>query len=414
MKRHGRLLAILSVILLTLSAPARPEDGDVCLECHGDPGFWEGGDRDLYVDKDRFSLSVHGRAGVSCTACHQDLEGTEDFPHAERLKEADCSLCHEDEVAALEESVHGRKAEGEARVARCRDCHGEHYILPKDNPLSMVYRANLPLNCSKCHSQEESEQTGEFAPSGAVKSYLGSVHGKALMEKGLIISAVCVDCHGSHAIRPSSSSESLVSRENGPGTCGKCHTGILVNYNESIHGVAHRRGNPDVPVCTDCHGEHTIFPHNVEASPVFPTNIPVTCSHCHDNVVLNERYGLPSKRYETFLGTYHGIASQLGDVTAANCASCHGVHDILPSSDPKSSVNLKRLPETCGKCHPGASQHFVSSKIHVEEVERESLGAYLAKKFYSIFIPSLIGLFVLFISIELYGSMRRRKQERRR
>jgi hypothetical protein len=35
------------------------------------------------------------------------------------------------------------------------------------------------------------------------------------------------------------------------------------------------------------------------------------------------------------------------------CASCHGVHDILPSSDPRSTINLTNLPQTCGKCHPG-------------------------------------------------------------
>jgi hypothetical protein len=109
------------------------------------------------------------------------------------------------------------------------------------------------------------------------------------------------------------------------------------------------------------------------------------------------------------MGTYHGIASQLGDALTANCSSCHGVHDIKTSTDPASSINPKNLPETCGKCHPGASKHFVSNKVHVEEVGSESIWAYLAEKFYTIFIPILIGMFLLFIVIELYGSVKRRR-----
>jgi nitrate/TMAO reductase-like tetraheme cytochrome c subunit len=111
------------------------------------------------------------------------------------------------------------------------------------------------------------------------------------------------------------------------------------------------------------------------------------------------------------MSSYHGIASRLGDVTVANCASCHGVHDIKPSSDPTSSINPRNLTKTCGKCHPGSSKQFVSHKIHVEKVEQESLGASLAKKFYSIFIPSLVGFFVIFIGVELYGSIRRKRGE---
>ena len=350
---------------------------------------------------------------MGCTVCHEDLAGEESFPHSDDLMPVDCSACHDREGEDFKRSIHATGITESGASVECKDCHGYHYILPVDDLMSKVYRANLPLTCSKCHAKGEIQPpAGDVYEVEPVKSYLGSVHGKALMEKGLIVSAVCVDCHGSHDIQTASARSSPISREKSPGTCGKCHAGIYVAYNESIHGVALRRGNPDVPVCTDCHGEHTILPHNVEASPVYPTNIPKTCSHCHDDTKLNTRYGLPVNRYKTFLGTYHGIASQLGDVTVANCASCHGVHDIKPSADPASSVNPKNLPETCGKCHPGASKHFVSYKVHGEEVGSESLGAYIAEKFYSIFIPLLIGIFIIFIGIELYGSLKRKREEK--
>ncbi len=409
----GALFGLAAALVTAVSIlQAQSEENAVCLECHGDIESWDEASRAMYVDKDRFGLSVHGQAGLTCTACHEDLDGVEDFPHSTDLAAVDCSGCHDEEGVAFEESIHRKPGNEGNPSLRCRDCHGDHYILPVSDPNSMVYRANLPLTCSRCHSTEpiDAKKAMQF-PGGAVKSYLKSVHGKALVEQGLIVSAVCVDCHGSHDIQLTSSPRSPISKENVPRTCGKCHAGILVAYSGSIHGVALMQGNPDVPVCTDCHGEHIILPPDVKASPVYPTNIPVTCSKCHDNKKLDARYGLPVNRYKTYMSSYHGIASRLGDVTVANCASCHGVHDIKPSSDPTSSINPRNLTKTCGKCHPGSSKQFVSHKIHVEKVEQESLGASLAKKFYSIFIPSLVGFFVIFIGVELYGSIRRKRGE---
>jgi cytochrome b subunit of formate dehydrogenase len=52
-------------------------------------------------------------------------------------------------------------------------------------------------------------------------------------------------------------------------------------------------------------------------------------------------------------------------VEVANCASCHGVHDIKPSSDPASSINKANLATTCGQCHPGANENFTKGPVHV-------------------------------------------------
>jgi cytochrome b subunit of formate dehydrogenase len=55
----------------------------------------------------------------------------------------------------------------------------------------------------------------------------------------------------------------------------------------------------------------------------------------------------------------------MGSKTAADCASCHGAHEILPSTDPQSPTNKKNLATTCGKCHPGAQERFASGNVHV-------------------------------------------------
>jgi formate dehydrogenase gamma subunit len=90
------------------------------------------------------------------------------------------------------------------------------------------------------------------------------------------------------------------------------------------------------------------------------------CSRCHASEKLNTKYNLPADRVKTFFESYHGLAAQYGSTLAANCASCHGVHRILPSADPRSTIHSSHLVETCGKCHPGATDNFAQSKIHVD------------------------------------------------
>src|ERR1017187_10130432 len=81
---------------------------------------------------------------------------------------------------------------------------------------------------------------------------------------------------------------------------------------------------------------------------------------------MNTKYNLPPDRVKTFFESYHGLAAQYGSTLAANCASCHGVHKILPSTDPHSSIYKTNLVVTCGKCHPGATENFAQSKVHVD------------------------------------------------
>jgi formate dehydrogenase gamma subunit len=94
---------------------------------------------------------------------------------------------------------------------------------------------------------------------------------------------------------------------------------------------------------------------------------------------LNTKYNLPADRVKTFFASYHGLAAQNGSTSAANCASCHGFHLVLPSSDPRSSIYKDNLLATCGKCHNGASVNFAQSKVHVDN-EKEVVNAQWSEK----------------------------------
>ena len=148
-------------------------------------------------------------------------------------------------------------------------------------------------------------------------------------------------------------------------------------------------------MCTDCHGEHSIQKHTNQASPVSAGRIRETCGTCHGNVRLSARFGMPVDRLVSYDASFHGLAAKSGNQTVANCASCHGVHNILPSDDPKSTVNAKNLAQTCGKCHAGAGQRFAISPVHIVENGAESTAVRWVRWFYSLLIPLVIGLMLL-------------------
>ena len=122
------------------------------------------------------------------------------------------------------------------------------------------------------------------------------------------------------------------------------------------------------------------------------------------------KYGIPMRRHATYLDSYHGVVSRYGTATVANCASCHGVHDIRPSSDPASSIHPSNLGKTCGTCHPGAEKGLAGARVHVEATAESSRGMYYVRTFYTYFIGGLMVCFLAYVAIDIYGSVRRRRQ----
>ena len=225
-------------------------------------------------------------------------------------------------------------------------------------------------------------------------SYEESVHGRAIAA-GSEKAAVCTDCHGSHEILAASDAKSSIYKFNVPLTCAKCHQGVEQEFMQSIHGQAITRGNSQAPVCTDCHGIHSIKAHVDPSSSVSSQNIArITCARCHEGVRLSQEFGVEGRRSTTYLASYHGLASKLGSQMVANCASCHGVHNILPSSDPQSTINRANLVKTCGQCHPGVNDKFVAAKVHVDaplSADTGSMAVRLIRKFYLGMIAVVIG-----------------------
>lgn len=269
---------------------------------------------------------------------------------------------------AYDQGFHARAIQGGRKAANCIDCHAKNgdmtTLLPATDLNSPINRNNIAETCGRCHGDKAVMQ-GSGISDRPVLSYRESVHAKALAQ-GNTSAAVCTDCHKSHDILPASDSRSPIAKVNIPATCSKCHQSESAEFVQSVHGQAVARGVSRSPVCTDCHGIHSIRSPVEQASGNASTAVATeTCAGCHEGVTLTKEFGVAGERVSSYRDSYHGLASKLGSKVVANCASCHGVHNILPSSDPKSMIAANNLPQTCGQCHIGAGVKFATGKIHL-------------------------------------------------
>jgi len=389
----------MAVLLLTTVAAAKtaPKMSNAdCLACHNDPSLTKdenGKPVSLHVDEAKFKGSVHSVFG--CTDCHTDIKA---FPHDPTPAKPVCATCHADQQAAYEHGIHAKSAAaGNSNVAKCQDCHGSvHELVPASDPKSKVARANIPQTCGNCHGQKL-VMASSGVSSAPFTSYQDSVHGKAVAG-GSGAAAVCTDCHGKHDILGAGDPKSPIAKLNVPATCAQCHDSVKQEYMQSTHGQAITRGNWQAPVCTDCHGIHTIKAPNDPKSAVASANVQNTCGSCHASVKLSSEFGVAGSRVSSYLSSYHGMAQKVGSSTVANCASCHGVHNILPSSDPRSTINHANLAKTCGQCHPGANEKFIAFRVHQDGTAKADFGSKLIamiSKFYIWMIIAVIGGMVL-------------------
>ena len=368
-------------------AAPKPKDQE-CLACHGDKTLTtteNGKTVSLYVDSDKFKHSTLSRL-FGCVDCHTDVK---EAVHTTTPMKVECGTCHEKEQAAWQGGMHARD---KSKGATCVDCHGDaHEITGGGDPKSLVSHAMIPATCGRCHGQKF-VVGADGVSAQTYMNYQESVHGKAIAN-GSTKAAVCTDCHGDHEILAANNDKSPINKFNVPQTCGKCHVQISQTFMQSIHGQGIANGNGLAPSCTDCHGIHSIKSHLDPNSSVSEQNVArTTCARCHEGVRLSQEFGFAGNRESTYLDSYHGLATQGGSVVVANCASCHGVHNILPSSDPRSTINKANLDVTCGQCHKGVTQKFTQTKVHMDSGVSKDVGSIVVKWIRWIYLLLIFGV----------------------
>lgn len=190
--------------------------------------------------------------------------------------------------------------------------------------------------------------------------------------------------------------------------CLACHDDPKQSrLKESIHGQAGL-------ACTDCHADLAKvveFPHAEKLEPPACTSChedagkawqasvhgeakagrPLAqCADCHgghdvlpaaDKASKSNHFNVPATcerchaqgKYAQAMRSYedsiHAKALKgSGLVVAPNCSSCHGAHDVLRVANPAAKVHSANVPATCGTCHEGIRQTYEQS-VHWARVQ---------------------------------------------
>jgi|CZKS01.1.fsa_nt_gi hypothetical protein len=177
----------------------------------------------------------------------------------------------------------------------------------------------------------------------------------------------CVDCHGGD--RTADDPGAAMNRAKGfvgkparkaiPKLCARCHSSPdfmrkfrpqqrvdqFELYQTSVHGKRLAAGDDTVATCIDCHSVHDIRAVKDALAPVHPLRLPETCARCHADRQKMAKYGIPTNQFDDYRTSVHWNALKIrGDLSAPNCASCHGNHGAKPPE-------VESVAAVCGSCH---------------------------------------------------------------
>jgi predicted CXXCH cytochrome family protein len=213
----------------------------------------------------------------------------------------------------------------------------------------------------------------------------------------------CQDCHGGDttvmevkAHQAHGEFRTIKSPADVPAFCGRCHsdgeymrhfvpsprTDELSEYWTSGHGKHLKAtGDPQVATCISCHDYphgnaldtklHGIRPVAEPSSPVYHTNVPLTCAKCHSDktIMAGRTYkGKPlgCDEYANWRKSVHGVALiDKGDFSAPACNNCHGNHGAAPPQ-------MDSVANACGSCHGKIAKLFADTKMR-HSFEKEGL-----------------------------------------
>jgi nitrate/TMAO reductase-like tetraheme cytochrome c subunit len=201
--------------------------------------------------------------------------------------------------------------------------------------------------CLSCHGAEGMEKTladGSTLPLHVpADMFAKSVHG----------AIGCAGCHADidPAAHPPSNKDIESARSYAVAAteaCSGCHAEMFEQWETSIHAALVRAGNPQAPICSDCHSPHAVIEDAAAQLDQSP------CKDCHAEIST------------AYLGSMHAKARRSSDESHAPlCSGCHSAHDVQPTmlgEGPKAA---------CSGCHadaleahrkwlPNAGLHFAA------------------------------------------------------
>ncbi len=221
-------------------------------------------------------------------------------------------------------------------------------LLPAASPAFAAEPSAADQNCLACHGtagMEKKLSDGDMLQLHvAAGPYLQSVHG----------ANGCTSCHADVDITKHPPEKNDIAGKRNfalamTQVCKTCHADKFEQWQSSIHAALVRSGNPNAPVCTDCHNPHAV----IKNAAVQVDQVP--CKKCHADI------------YTAYLGSMHA-KSRLAfkDSYAPICSGCHTAHSVKAIS---ASAFGQGPEQACLGCHadvleahqkwlPNAALHF--------------------------------------------------------
>ncbi|MBF0280192.1 MAG: DUF4405 domain-containing protein [SAR324 cluster bacterium] len=325
-----------------------------CKECHED------------------ELISEAHSDEDCQGCHETVvdESHEDG----NVKPVNCGSCHDELFETMQMDIHHRiKEKMDKDPPDCVTCHGSHDIkAPADS------EDPVKDYCSSCHDNlmltNPFHQAEFVSKESCLECHDDKDYGPQVL-RSIHQSLTCVDCHAYIANNLEKHQEEEITYSQ-KGDCYTCHKSETLEHRESIHGISLKEGIDEAAQCWSCHGSHDVQMVSDKASRVFHINLPRTCGSCHDDPDLIEKYSMTYSPFSKYAESVHGkLVENLAEnkKDAANCISCHGVHNIKNRVQPGSKISSFRVPETCGECHQEIAEdyqqsiHWVYAKKGVKE-----------------------------------------------
>lgn len=314
----------------------------------------------------------------------------------------------------------------------CSNCHSTSSTMSKgikDLPLRnyeqiVAFTRLAPPNstCLECHGNENLVDHEDVALASIFRNEdlkAGSAHNEVpcvrchfdLHEEqgaGVQQNDYCVDPKAfNNYIGSWNASSALDCEQLKKPACVKCHLEVGDKVAESIHF----KKEGDISKLLNEYGE--------------PLAAPV-CSDCHTShdVLIstqdksslevvdgcgNCHVGLA----ETYYDSYHGKAALLGSEETAKCFDCHGSHEMVPLDSRLSPVHKLNLEETCAECHEETNANFAGFIPHADYDDKENYPilfyTYWAMNGLLFFVFLFFGVHT---SLWFYSSIKERKEKK--
>jgi len=280
------------------------------------------------------------------------------------------------------------------RNVPCRDCH--NYI--KQLPHRKV-KTGVQCN-TECHSVKNPATGKPFSHKVIYNAYKDSVHGRKKLAEGIESDKpYCVTCHNNPIYDPNEAGppKHIVER------CVLCHEDekfVKQWYKHTSRRIREVKRNSKqiVALCSSCHGDEKFIKRHLKNAKKKGKDLGI-------------KFPIAVESYKE---SFHGKLTHYGFKETANCLSCHAesdnyyksVHQILPSRNPKSPVNIKNRLKTCQKCHKLADENYVRLDPHPTASEHDGVFRHNAEKVYDmISIVTILGL----VGLSMFETWGRRR-----